>query len=150
MTFVGYGTPTNEAGTKVYPELTVFLDGNEVAKIEGIQGTAANPITKEVYLPVNLNLSDPADVQRVTMSFTNDVCLTRQSTTPGECCYYTLSGVPATRQYVPPYNPNCLKNEALYNGDRNIYNTRLLFDDRICINRKNNRKRNLNRRTCSS
>lgn len=79
VTFVGYGDPTTENGVKTYPKISVTYDGKEIGKIESLRGTAS---TKEIYnvsLPIKINLTSNADIQKVRFIFTNDLNLTPAS-----------------------------------------------------------------------
>ena len=122
VTFVGYGRPTYEAGKVIYPNLSVRLDDKEIAVIESIQGSSSDQQTHTVSLPETLDLTNPAELQRIKLVFTNDLCLTR--TAPGSCC---LTASP---------NPLCSQPDTEYYGDRNIYNYQLLIDGRECTGRR--------------
>lgn len=122
ITFVGYGTSTFEAGNQVFPNLSVRLDDKEVAVIESIQGSSSNQQSRTVSLPETLDFTNPAELQRIKLVFTNDLCLTRS--VPGSCC---LSASPG---------PLCSQPATEYYGDRNIYNYQLLIDGRECTGRR--------------
>ncbi len=122
ITFVGYGSPTYEAGKTVYPNISVRLDDKEVAVIDALKGSSSSRETRRVTLPVKLDLTNNADIQRIKLVFTNDLCLTRSN--PGSCC---LSASP---------HPFCSRPASEYYNDRNIFNYRILFDNKPCTSRK--------------
>lgn len=118
ITFMGYGTPTYEGANQVFPNLSVTIDNKEVALIESIQGSNSNQQTRTVSLPITLDLTNPSELQRIRLVFSNDLCLTR--TAPGSCC---LAASP---------NPLCSNPASSYYGDRNIFNSKILIDGREC------------------
>lgn len=105
ITFVGYGTSTTEGSVETFPNILVQFDGQDVNTIKGVTGSASNPQEYTVILPKKINVNNQAEINKVTFLFNNDKCF------------------------------NCQTPDATHFGDRNIYNTRILFDDIPCAQR---------------
>ena len=105
VTFVGYGTATSEDGALTYPRVVFQYDGKEIDMIKSLEGSASQQQEYIFYLPWKINITNQADVNKVTFLFDNDKCI------------------------------DCNPHDATHFGDRNIRNTRILFDDTACAER---------------
>lgn len=105
ITFVGYGTPTNVGTVFTYPNIVVQFDGKDIETIKNIQGSDTSIQSHTVYLPTKIDITNPAEIQKVTLLFNNDLCIS---------CHPH-----------PPEN----------GGDRNIFNKSILFDGKPCASR---------------
>lgn len=107
VTFVGYGTATSENGVLTYPRIVLQYDGQDIDAIKSLEGSASQQQEYTFYLPVEIDITRQSDVNKVTFLFDNDLCIS---------CDSTLA-------------------DATHFGDRDIFNTRILFDDTACAER---------------
>ncbi|PJC32597.1 hypothetical protein CO051_02920 [Candidatus Roizmanbacteria bacterium CG_4_9_14_0_2_um_filter_39_13] len=105
ITFIGYGTSTTEDSIKTFPSILVQYGGQTVGAIKSVEGSASSLQEYTVYLPTKIDLSNQVEVDKVTFLFDNDKCI------------------------------DCHSPDANHFGDRNVYNTKILFEGTPCTKR---------------